>query len=405
MNLEKEIQKEVDALFERIVEIRHEIHENPELSGQERETNLRIRTILEAEGIAFKTFENHYGLVADIVKDPALPTVAIRGDMDALPMPENSAKPYASKKEGIMHACGHDAHTAIALGCALALNRLKEKLPGNVRIIFQPSEEVLIGGSSQMIEDGALEGVSAIFGLHVYPYLKTGQIGYKYGVMMASADTFSFDIYGKTAHGARPHEGIDAVLVTAMVINSLNHIVSRRIDPIHPAVISMGKIEGGKAPNVICDFVTVAGTVRTVNESVRKKIPEMMEATIEGICKAMDAKYHFHYDFGPPELTNNDAMVDIVKDAAKKVVGEEGLVDLVDPVMGGEDFSRYLQLVPGAFFRLGICNEEKGTCVPQHNTRFDVDDDSLAIGMKILSLAAMEAIEKIEKEKRPKSGR
>ena len=397
--VEKIVEKEIDSIFERIVQIRHDIHQNPELSGQEEETRLLLKSILEAEGIPFKTFKNHYGIVADIVKEPNLPTVAIRGDMDALPMPENSPKPYASQKEGIMHACGHDAHTAIALGCALALNSAKEQLPGNVRIIFQPSEEVLEGGSSQMIEDGALEGVSAIFGLHVYPYLKTGQIGYKYGVMMASADTFSFDIYGKTAHGARPHEGIDAVLVTAMAINSLNHIVSRRIDPIHPAVISMGKIEGGKAPNVICDFVTVAGTVRTVNESVRSRIPEMMEATIKGICEAMDAKYHFNYEFGPPELKNNDEMVEIVKEAAKEVVGEEGLVDLVDPVMGGEDFARYLQTVPGAFFRLGICNEEKGTCVPQHNTRFDVDDDSLAIGMKILSFSSLKFLEKVKQKR------
>ncbi|WP_457603317.1 amidohydrolase [Nitratifractor sp.] len=397
MKLSEAIQKEVDQIFDRIVNIRHDIHQNPELSGHEEETRLLIRSILEAEGIPFRTFEEHYGVIADIVKDPALPTVAIRGDMDALPMPENSAKPYASKKEGIMHACGHDAHTATALGCALVLNRLKEKLPGNVRIIFQPSEEVLEGGSSQMIEAGALEGVSAIFGLHVYPYLHTGQIGYKYGVMMAASDTFRFDIYGKTAHGARPHEGIDAILVTAMVIDSLNHIVSRRIDPIHPAVISMGKIEGGKAPNVICDFVSVAGTVRTVNASVREKIPEMMETTIAGICKAMDAKYHFDYEFGPPELKNNDHMVDLLKRAALEVLGPEGLVDLIDPVMGGEDFARYLQIVPGAFFRLGICNEEKGTCVPQHNTRFDVDDDALAIGMKILCLTAVEALDEAKR--------
>ncbi len=399
MRVEEVLKREIDNIYDRIVKIRHDIHQNPELSGEEEETRLLIRSILEAEGIPFKTFKGHYGVVADIIKDPSLPTVAIRGDMDALPMPENNPKPYASKKEGIMHACGHDAHTAIALGCALVLNSVKEMLPGNVRVIFQPSEEVLAGGSSQMIEDGALEGVSAIFGLHVYPYLKTGQIGYKYGVMMASADTFSFDIYGKTAHGARPHEGIDAVLVTAMVIDSLNHIVSRRIDPIHPAVISMGRIEGGKAPNVICDFVNVAGTVRTVNESVRRKIPEMMETTIKGICEAMDAKYHFDYKFGPPELKNSDEMVDIIKAAAEEVVGKEGLVDLVDPVMGGEDFSRYLQIVPGAFFRLGVCNEAKGTCVPQHNTRFDVDDDSLAIGMKILALSTLKMLKQEVKER------
>ncbi len=394
MTLKKKIEKEIENIDDRIVEIRHTIHHNPELSGEEKETNLLLRSIFDVEGIPYKTFSTHYGLVADIIKDPSLPTVAIRGDMDALPMPEQSQKPYTSSKKGIMHACGHDAHTAIALGVALVLNRLKEELPGNVRILFQPAEEVLEGGSDQLIADGALDGVSAIFGLHVYPYLNTGEIGYKYGVMMASADIFSFDIYGKTAHGARPHEGIDAILVASIAITSLNHIVSRRIDPLHPAVISMGKIEGGNAPNIISDFVNVSGTVRTVNAEVRDKIPQMMEETIKGVCHTMDAKYHFHYKFGPPELVNDDAMVDIVKSVGRYVVGEKWLVDLKDPVMGGEDFSRYLKIVPGAFFRLGICNPEKGTCVSQHNTRFDVDDDALEIGMKMLALCAIEAIEK-----------
>ena len=392
MKLEELLKKEIENIDDRIIEIRHQIHHNPELSGEEKETNLLLRSIFDVEGIPYRTFETHYGLVADIIKDSSLPTVAIRGDMDALPMPEHSDKPYASVKEGIMHACGHDAHTSIALGAALALNRHKERLPGNVRIIFQPAEEVLDGGSDQLITDGALEGVSAIFGLHVYPYLNTGEIGYKYGVMMASADTFSFDIYGRTAHGARPHEGIDAILVASIAITSLNHIVSRRIDPLHPAVISMGKIEGGNAPNIISDFVKVAGTVRTVNGEVREKIPQMMEETIKGVCHTMDAKYHFDYKFGPPELVNDDKMVDILLKVGQKVIGEKGLVDLKDPVMGGEDFSRYLQIVPGAFFRLGICNPEKGTCVSQHNTRFDVDDDALDIGMKMLALSAIEAL-------------
>ena len=396
MKLEELLKKEIENIDDRIVEIRHQIHHNPELSGEEKETNLLLRSIFDVEGIPFRTFETHYGLVADIIKDPSLPIVAIRGDMDALPMPEHSDKPYASAKEGIMHACGHDAHTSIALGSALALNRHKEQLPGNVRIIFQPAEEVLDGGSDQLIADGALEGVSAIFGLHVYPYLNTGEIGYKYGVMMASADTFSFDIYGKTAHGARPHEGIDAILVASIAITSLNHIVSRRIDPLHPAVISMGKIEGGNAPNIISDFVKVAGTVRTVNGEVREKIPQMMEETIKGVCHTMDAKYHFDYKFGPPELVNDDKMVDILLKVGKKVVGEKGLVNLKDPVMGGEDFSRYLQIVPGAFFRLGICNPKKGTCVSQHNTRFDVDDDALDIGMKMLALSAIEALRELQ---------
>ena len=240
-----------------------------------------------------------------------------------------------------------------------------------------------------MIEDGALEGVSAIFGLHAYPYLNSGQIGYKYGVMMASADVFSIEVFGKASHGARPHEGVDAILVTSMIVNSLNHIVSRRIDPLHPAVISLGTIEGGNAPNIICDHVLLKGTVRTINEGVRNKIPQMMEDSIRGVCGSMGATYKFGYQFGQPELINHDEMVDVLLEEAKQVIGEENCVDLIDPVMGGEDFSEYLQIVPGTFFRLGTCNVEKQTCIPQHNSRFDVDDDALQIGMKIMAASAL----------------
>ncbi len=207
---------------------------------------------------------------------------------------------------------------------------------------------------------------------------------------MASADVFTIEIYGKSAHGARPHEGVDAILTTAMAINSLNHIVARRIDPLHPAVISLGTIEGGTAPNIICDHVKVTGTVRTVNEQIRKDIPKMMEESIKGITKSMGAKYRFDYEFGQPELINDDKMVDILVKAASEVIGRENCIDLKEPVMGGEDFSEYLQIVPGAFFRLGTCNEAKGTCISQHNSRFDVDDDALQIGMKVLSATALD---------------
>jgi amidohydrolase len=262
-------------------------------------------------------------------------------------------------------------------------------LPGNIRFIFQPSEESKEGGSVEMIEDGALEGVSGIFGLHAYPYLNSGEIGYKYGVMMASADIFTIEIFGKSAHGARPHEGVDAILVTSMIVNSLNHIVSRMIDPLHPAVISLGTIEGGRASNIICDHVLLKGTVRTINEEIRNKIPKMMESSIEGICKSMGAKYKFDYEFGQPELINHEKMVDIIVEEAENIIGKEKCIDLIDPVMGGEDFSEYLKIVPGAFFRLGTCDEEKKTCVSQHNSRFDVDDDALQIGMKIMGASAL----------------
>ncbi len=393
-DLKKALFAQIDAINDKVVTIRHDLHEHPELSGHEEHTKYLVKGILEASGYKVKEFDDHYGLIADL-DSPNIGTkrVAIRADMDALPIEEHTNAPYASRVPGVMHACGHDSHTAIALGAAIALAEFKEQLPGNIRFIFQPSEESKEGGSIQMIEGGALAGVDAIFGLHAYPYLPTGQIGYKYGVMMASADVFTIEVFGKSAHGARPHEGVDAILVTAMIINSLNHIVSRRIDPLHPAVISLGQIEGGTAPNIICDHVKVRGTVRTVNEAIRKNIPEMMEESIKGIAKSMGAKFNFDYEFGQPELINDDKMVDVIVEAAKEVVGAENCIDLEDPVMGGEDFSEYLQIVPGAFFRLGTCNKEKETCVSQHNSRFNVDDDALQIGMKILSSAALKVLE------------
>ncbi len=392
-DLKQKIFSQIDSINEKVVTIRHDLHAHPELSGHEEHTKYLVKGILEASGYEVKEFDTHYGLIADLnSKTIDKKRVAIRADMDALPIEEHTKVPYASRVAGVMHACGHDSHTAIALGCAIALAEFKEELPGNVRFIFQPSEESKEGGSTQMIAGGALKNVDAIFGLHAYPYLSTGQIGYKYGVMMASADVFNIEIFGKASHGARPHEGVDAILVTSMIVNSLNHIVSRRIDPLHPAVISLGTINGGSAPNIICDHVMLKGTVRTLNEKIRKKIPQMMEESIKGITKSMGALFNFDYEFGQPELVNNDEMVDIIIKVAKEIIGEKNCIDLKEPVMGGEDFSEYLQLVPGAFFRLGTCNDIKKTCVSQHNSRFNVDDDALQTGMKILTAAALEII-------------
>ncbi len=390
--LKKALFATIDTLKDKVIKVRRDIHQHPEISGHEEHTKYLVKGILEIEGYQIKEFATHNGLVADLVVDKSKPFVAIRADMDALPIEEQTGKPYASQIKGVMHACGHDAHTAIGVGSAIAFAAHKANLPSNIRFIFQPAEEINEGGSEELIRDGALENVKAIFGLHVYPYLMTGQIGYKYGVMMASADTFTIEIFGKSAHGARPHEGVDAILTAAMCVNSLNHIISRRIDPLHPAVISLGTIKGGTAPNIICDHVKLTGTVRTVNEKVRKKIPSMMEDSVKGITHSMGAEYRFDYEYGQPELINDDKMVDILVQEAKKIIGEKNVIDLKEPVMGGEDFSRYLQIVPGAFFRLGTCNPKKGTCISQHNPKFDIDEDALPIGMKILSAVALEVM-------------
>jgi len=391
--LEGKLHAVIESINDKVIAFRHQLHEHPELSGAEKETTHLLKTLMERAGLRVTTYKEHYGLIADLVVDASKPFVALRADIDALPIEEQSGVPYTSRKEGIMHACGHDSHTAILLGTALAMEQLRSELTHNIRFIFQPAEEITQGGSSQMIEDGALENVKAIFGLHAYPYLNTGQIGYKYGVMLASADTFEIEIFGKSSHGARPHEGVDAILVTAMAVNSLNHIVSRQIDPLHPAVISLGTIEGGKAANVLCDHVKLCGTVRSVNHEVRHSIPKMMEVSLQGISRSMHATYKFHYYYGSPEVCNHDAMVDLLRRCAEGVIGEENTIDLGDPVMGGEDFGRYLELVPGAFFRLGTCNIVKGTCFSQHNSRFDVDDDALIIGMKIMGSAALRALD------------
>ncbi len=390
--LNEQIFSVIENVNSEVIALRHQLHQHPELSGHEEETTKLLKALLEKAGLKVTTFDDHYGLIAELIVDESRPFVALRADIDALPIQEQNETPYTSDTAGIMHACGHDSHTAILLGTALSMAQVKEQLADNVRFIFQPAEEITEGGSSQMIKDGALENVKAIFGLHAYPYLNTGQIGYKEGVMLASADTFEIEIFGKSSHGARPHEGVDAILVTSMAVNSLNHIVSRQIDPLHPAVISLGTIEGGKAANIICDHVKLCGTVRTVNHDVRHSIPDMMEVSLKGISRSMHADYQFHYHFGSPEVCNDSAMVELLRSTAESIIGAENTIDLVDPVMGGEDFGRYLEIVPGAFFRLGTCSPEKGTCVSQHNARFDVDDDALIIGMKIMAATVIRAM-------------
>ena len=387
--------KALESLNTTVIEFRHHLHEHPELSNEEVKTTALIKEILSDSGLRITTYEEHYGLIAELIVDESKPFIALRADIDALPIDERTLVPYISENKGIMHACGHDAHAAVLLGIALGFAKLETPLNANLRFIFQPAEEVLDAGAQQMIESGVLDNVKAIFGLHAYPYLPTGQIGYKYGVMLASADMFEIVIKGKSSHGARPHEGVDAILVTSMVVNSLNHIVSRQIDPLHPAVISLGTIEGGKAANVLCDHVVLKGTVRTVNHEIRKKIPEMMRLTIEGICNSMHAKFELDYNFGTPEVLNDKAMVDLLVGEAEALLGKEQCIDLIDPVMGGEDFGFYLEKIPGAFIRLGSCSDDKESCYSQHNSRFNVDDDALMVGMKVLAATALKALDEL----------
>jgi len=370
-----------------MVEVRRHLHMYPELSGEEKNTREYLISKLRNFDVKIKTFDNFYGFIADI-DIGADYYIAFRADMDALPIQEENNVSYKSKIDGVMHACGHDGHCGALVGLIGYLSKNKKKLKSNIRAIFQHKEEVFDGGSVDLIKAGALENVKEIYGFHMYPYLKLGSIGYKFDEMMASADMFEIEIFGKSAHGARPHEGVDAILTAAMVVNSINHIVSRRIDPLHPAVISFGTIKGGEAPNIICDYVKLTGTVRTLNDKIRTSIKEMIEEATRGITKSMGAKYAYKYHYGNCELINHkESLEKIIKSAKKEKITP---IDLKYPVMGGEDFAEYLKIVKGAYFRVGSCLN-KG-CYPQHHPKFDIEEEAMLNAAKILKNIALEEL-------------
>ena len=393
----KKIRACVEKIVPRIVKFRREIHSHPELSGAEEKTASFVAGVLEDNDIEVRTGVAGHGVVgvlrggADGGLSTEAPTVALRADLDALPLTDTKETEYASKVHGVLHACGHDVHTAVLMGTAVVLSSLKDILKGNVKFIFQPSEESSIGGAKFMIEEGALEdpAPSAIFALHCYPELPCGKVGHRAGIMTASSDRFTITVKGRSGHASRPHQAVDAVLVSSMVISAIHHIVSRKTDPLHHAVISIGTIEGGTAANIVADRVKMHGTVRTLDAKVREKIPIMMEDIIRGITAGTDAEYHFSYAFGSPSVMNDPELDKLVKRSSEAVVGPENTVELKDPQMGAEDFAYFAERIPGAFLRLGTTNSDKGITTPLHTTDFDVDEDSLAIGTTLMSHLAM----------------
>ncbi len=390
-----EIRDKVASIRERVVKFRREIHRHPELSGREEKTSSFVAGVLEDNDIEVKTGVGGYGVVGLLRGGVGVNTMALRADMDALPIQEQSGTGYSSEVRGVMHACGHDVHTAILMGTAIVLSRLRDRLPGNVKFIFQPSEESSVGGAKKMIEDGALEdpAPSAIAALHCYPELEVGRIGHRAGIMTASSDTLTIKIKGRSGHASRPHQAVDAIHVASMVINAVHHIVSRRTDPLHHAVISIGVIKGGTAPNIISDHVEMKGTVRTLDPVMRRKMPKIIEQTVKGITMGSGAEYEFRYSFGSPSVVNDKEMDELVRRCAVEVVGEENTIEMPDPLLGSEDFAYFAERIPGAFFRLGTSNREKGITYPLHNPKFDVDEDALSIGMTLMSLLTFRYLE------------
>jgi amidohydrolase len=380
----KNISKEV---FPSLVKLRRELHQYPELAFNEFKTSERIARELKKLGINFKKGIAKTGVVGVLNGNRKGKTLALRADMDALPVLEQTNFPYKSKNKGIMHACGHDVHMACLIGAAKILTRLKEELPGKVKFIFQPSEEVHPGGAKPMIEAGVLKNpdVSGIFALHCDPAIPIGKIGVREGPTMAQAEDFDITIIGRGGHGARPHDGVDAIVVAAQVIQALQTIVSRKINPLEPVVVSIGKMEGGSARNIICDKVILKGTARTLNKEVAKKIPGFLKEVISGITKGAGASFELNYYGGYPILINHPKATDLARRSIAKLFGKEAIFELKRPMMGGEDFAYYLQKIPGSFLRLGIRNPKKDAIYPWHHPKFTVDEDAIKIGSAVLA--------------------
>ncbi|XOV69153.1 MAG: M20 family metallopeptidase [Fluviicola sp.] len=390
--IKNHIQATADRIFEKVRAYREHLHANPELSYQEHETMKYVSAQLTAIGIEHKTGIGETGIVGIIRGDhhnEQASCIALRADLDALPILEANDVPYKSKVDGVMHACGHDVHTSVLLGAAEILNDIRNELPQPVKLIFQPGEEKNPGGATYMIRDGALENpkVDRIFALHVFPDMDTGQVGFKEGLYMASCDEIHLTIKGKGGHGATPHRCIDPIFTGAEIVTSLQQIVSRKCDPKIPCVLSFGHFEALGATNVIPETAHIKGTFRTMNEPWREEALQLIENSIRSIAQSNGAEVVLNISRGYPYLENHPETTANMRELAKEYLGEEVVHDL--PIrLTAEDFSYYSQEVAACFFRLGVRNEEKGIVHGVHHPRFDIDPEALRIGIQMMALAA-----------------
>lgn len=375
-----------------IVALRREFHQNPELSWQEYNTAVRIEQELNKIGITDTKRIAGTGVVGLIKGKKGSKVVALRADIDALLVQEENETSYRSQNDGIMHACGHDAHTAMLLGAAKVLWELREQFEGTVKLIFQPAEEV-IEGAKKMLEEGVLEGVDSILAIHVWSELPSGKVSLEEGPRFAAGDRFKIAIKGKGSHGAMPHMGIDAIVAASAVVMNLQTIVSREIDPQEPAVISIGKIEGGGNYNVICDSVLIKGTARSFNLQVQKKFPLLLERIIKHTASSFNARAELEYMEGALPCINDPAISKIVKESITKLYGNN-IVMPCSKTTATEDFSFFLNKIPGVIAFLGTYNEEKGVIYPHHHNMFNIDEDILSIGTSLYAQFAIDFLNK-----------
>jgi amidohydrolase len=365
----------------RLIEIRRHIHSHPELSGQEYQTAAFVAGVLSSSGLHVQEGVGKTGVIGELKgtgKDKRI--LAIRTDMDALPIQERSGLEFASRTEGIMHACGHDVHTTVGLGTAMILAQIAEEISGKVRFLFQPAEEIA-QGASWMVADGAMDKVSGILGIHVFPSIPAGSIGVRYGALTAAADDLEIVIMGESGHGARPHEAIDAIWIASQVITTLQQAISRTQNPLRPVVLSIGKINGGRAPNVIADKVQLLGTVRSLHPETRANLPNWIEKIVASVCNCYGAKYQVNYRQGVPSVQNDYFLTQLLQSSAEEAWGSDRVQVLPEPSLGAEDFSVYLEHSPGTMFRLGVGFKDRVINYPLHHPQFEIDESAIITGV------------------------
>lgn len=388
LSINETIDRHTESITERLIDIRRTIHANPELAFEEVETAKLIADALEAEGISHRTGVGKTGVVAMIEGEKPGRTVAVRGDMDALPVHEETGLPFASRHDGKMHACGHDVHSSILLGVASVLNSMRDEIPGRVKLLFQPAEEIL-GGAQAMIDDGVLDDppVDVMLGYHNWPPLEAGKIGWFPGMAMASADAFDITITGRSGHGAHPHKAIDVISAASYFVTQAQTIISREIAPMGTAVVSVGEFHAGTARNILPDTAVLRGTVRTLSPEARKHIEAALRRLLDGLKTGMRIDYTFDYIRQVPALHNDPDILKVIIPAITDLLGADNLVRLPEASMGAEDFALFSELRPSGHLRIG--SQTPGRNDMLHNSDFQPDERAIPTGVRAVTRATL----------------
>lgn len=382
MSQMKMIHDLIGTVRDEVIEWRRYFHKYPELSFQEEKTSQFIYETLQSFGDLEVSRPTKTSVMARLIGGQPGKVIALRADMDALPIEEENGFDFVSQNSGVMHACGHDGHMAMLLGAAKLLTQLKGHIKGEIRFLFQHAEELFPGGAQEMVKAGVMDGVDQVIGIHLCSPLEVSKIGVCHGTATSASDTFDIKIQGKGGHSSEPHATVDPIAVGAQVINNLQHIVSRNLDPLEKLVVSVTKFHSGAAYNIIPDTAILSGSIRSLNPELRQQIPSLIERIVKGVTEAHNASFEMDYHFGYSAVVNDDGVREVIEETIKDVWGDDTLLKL-PALMSGEDFSAFSDKVPGCFIFVGAGNQNKGIIYPHHHPRFSIDEDALEMGVEL----------------------